>query len=562
VSVTTTKQLTAVLGVCLLYVFTRVNTPITVLVPAGHDDGLYMAIGRHLAEGRWLGPYDQFTLLKGPGYPLFLAAGHLLGLPVSLSHAIFHCIAVVFFVAACRPLLKSDFWCAVLFVLLLWEPVLYTGSGLRVLRENIYGGQILLFLAAAICALFHDRSLKSRVAYGLIAGLLFGWAWLTREEGIWLIPGLTLLAVYAIWRLPKDSLVAAATATACFAAVNLAYYGMNWIAYGAPIGVEIREKNYTKAVRALQSVNIGTSKPFVSISKEAREKVYRISPSFASLRLHIETNADGLEKISCPAMPASCGEVGSGWFTVALLRYAAERAGHFASPSAASAFFGRLAHEVSAACDRVYPCSPSFVAQLPRTTWDQWASVPHRIATAIWVIVSHNMATLDAAPSSIAGPTAREMLKFLNQPLHTRPHDTLVQELPPTAGMAASRAIRATAANAFPLVEVFLLAICFAATGCAMLRGASLAAPCLWLGLAMWALALSRVAMIAVIDATWMPVLNDMYLSPANFPLIAGAVFFIAWAWLALVPGKRMGVVNKLVPLRSDLVGPGPTSIE
>ena len=38
------------------------------------DDYLYVRIAGYLAHGQWLGPFDQYTLLKGPAYPAFIAA--------------------------------------------------------------------------------------------------------------------------------------------------------------------------------------------------------------------------------------------------------------------------------------------------------------------------------------------------------------------------------------------------------------------------------------------------------------------------------------------------------
>src|SRR5688572_30815349 len=75
----------------LIYCFVVVHTPLVLYPGAPHDDGLYISLGRFLAEGLWLGPFNEFTLMKGPGYPLFLAVSNWLGIPVSLAHALFRC---------------------------------------------------------------------------------------------------------------------------------------------------------------------------------------------------------------------------------------------------------------------------------------------------------------------------------------------------------------------------------------------------------------------------------------------------------------------------------------
>ena len=56
----------------LAYVIVAVHTPISLRPDGLHDDGLFIRLGRSLAEGRWLGGFNQFTLMKGPGFRLFL----------------------------------------------------------------------------------------------------------------------------------------------------------------------------------------------------------------------------------------------------------------------------------------------------------------------------------------------------------------------------------------------------------------------------------------------------------------------------------------------------------
>ena len=49
------------------------------------DDRLYLRTASYLAQGRWLGPFDQFTLLKGPAYPAFVAAMYRSGVPLKVG---------------------------------------------------------------------------------------------------------------------------------------------------------------------------------------------------------------------------------------------------------------------------------------------------------------------------------------------------------------------------------------------------------------------------------------------------------------------------------------------
>jgi hypothetical protein len=136
------------LSLILLYLFVSTHTPLNVLAGAAHDDGLFITLGRYLSEGRWLGPFNQFTLMKGPGYPAFLAVNSWLGTPISVSHALFHCLAVTIFTLVAHRFIRSWFLSSLLFALLLWQPVSLSTALLRVLRDRIYFDQLLILLAA------------------------------------------------------------------------------------------------------------------------------------------------------------------------------------------------------------------------------------------------------------------------------------------------------------------------------------------------------------------------------------------------------------------------------
>jgi len=79
-----------IISTAFVYTVLYLHTPLSINATYPHDDTLFMSLGRSLAEGQWLGPYTEFTLMKGPGYPFFLAAANWLGISVALAHALFH----------------------------------------------------------------------------------------------------------------------------------------------------------------------------------------------------------------------------------------------------------------------------------------------------------------------------------------------------------------------------------------------------------------------------------------------------------------------------------------
>jgi len=406
-----------------VYVFALVNAPLSLLSAARHDDGLFIDIGRHLAAMRWLGPYNEVTLAKGPGYPAFLALSHLFGLSSSLARALFHCGAVALFVTLCYHTLRSHLLAAILFTLLLWDPASFLGQNLRILRDTIYYAQVLLafgFLAHAL--------LGRNVRIGLAAGLFLGWAWLTREEGLWLLPGLAALAAGGLYRAIVDRrlLRFAATglaAVAAFAAVNGGFRAINWRLYGTPVGVEYRETNFVRAMGAIHSVRSGEVKPFVSVTRATRQKIYPVSPSFAELGSQLDgALGERWGKVMCEidVHRDTCGEIGTVF--VWAIRDAAARTGHHRSPGEAFTFYGKIADEIAAACaSKQLECEHQFFAELPPYSWSQLATVPQRVLKAIAMVLSAQRQSVGGVPSLGSVDQLRSDLAFLSFPFITPP---------------------------------------------------------------------------------------------------------------------------------------------
>jgi hypothetical protein len=419
-----------VIALSLAYVLIVVHTPITLYPGAPHDDGLFMSLGRSLAEGRWLGPYTEFTLMKGPGYPAFLAVAKWLGISVSLAHALFYCAAVIFFVAVAHRIMKSYLLSGILLALLFWQLLPTTVYFDRIIREQIYGSQVLALFAAATATLFLARAKKHRLLLAALAGLFLGWLWLTRAEGAWILPAAILLtgaAAYRAYRLRRLRELAEALVVviAVFASIQIGFRTVNWGAYGKFVGVDFDETNFQRALRAIDSVRSGGIEPFISVTKPARDHIYDVSPSFASLRPYFEgSGAAGWEKFTCDYYPRSCEQqIAAGWFVWAL-RAAASMTGHYSSPAEASAFFGRIADEISTACARgALTCEPQFIAEMPPVNWaDVVSRMPSLYAQAFddLLLIRPPLQFNTSSGSEAKLDTA---LRFLNYPLYTRSID-------------------------------------------------------------------------------------------------------------------------------------------
>jgi len=332
--------------------------PIYAIGDAVHDDQLFLKLARSIADGQWLGAYDQLTLAKGAVYPAFVAANHYLGLPLRLTEQLLYVGACALVVRALLPVLHSGWSRLLVFAVLLWNPLTFEGEHMtRILRQHLTV-PLALTIAAALTALVlrREKGFRARLPWALTAGLAFGLFWNTREEGAWIIPLTVLLGLAAALPLVTGS-AAARLATAGLAlAVGLAGWlptlaisALNERHYGWSGTNEFHSAEFRAAYGALARVQVGPTRPRVVVSREAREAIYAVSPAFAELRPHLEGEI-GLRWANAEDFRREERQIGSGWFMWAL-RDAVASAGHARSAGDAIAFYARLADEVNRACD-------------------------------------------------------------------------------------------------------------------------------------------------------------------------------------------------------------------
>ena len=204
-----------------------------------------------------------------------------------------------------------------------------------------------------------------------------------------------------------------------FAAIQVGLGAVNWAVYGKFVSVDFKEANYQRALRAIDSVRSGGTKPFVSITHASMKRVDTVSPAFASLAPYFDGPGKNWEAIGCRSFPDLCGEIGSGWFVWAL-RDAAAATGHYSSPTEASAFFGKIADEITAACARgVLECSPQLIAEMPPVNWaDAIDRMPALYGRAFDGLMSIHP-PLQFNPSSGSRAQIDAALHFLHYPSYT-----------------------------------------------------------------------------------------------------------------------------------------------
>ena len=360
--------------------------PLTAVPGGMQDDGLYFRSAQSIMQGQWLGPYDYATLIKGPFYPLWLAFVFRLGVPLLFAQQLLYAAACLLFIAAIKPLLKNPWIVLAAFVALLFNPGSYAwGSTTQMMREGIYPALTMVVMSCALAIVLRaEGSLKALLGWGGGLGLSLAAFWLTREEGLWIIPALLVIAAGSVfvvrgraprWRLLMPALVLpglmAIFIVGGVAEINRQRYGFFGI-------TELRTGAFPEAYNTILSVDHRSRMPTVPVPKEVIEKLYAVSPSFAVLRPYLEgeigearrkgfmTVREYAEKdpfvrhkldeylsvdvtgIWRAALDDDGEMHGDGFFWA--LRDAAASAGKHGSAAQAAEFYGRITAEVREAC--------------------------------------------------------------------------------------------------------------------------------------------------------------------------------------------------------------------
>lgn len=311
-----------------------------------HDDSLFAILATSLLEGNWLGEYNNKTLIKGVGYPLFMAASVWLGTAIlTLQHLLygFVCFLVV---VALKPVVRHPVFLLACFSFLVFNPMTYTYPLMSVtLRASLYLS-LSLWVLASLLGLWHCRKHRgmATVWWSLSLSMSFVWLWITREETIWIMPG--LLAFAFIYLLPfrwnsGNSLMLRLTALiiplASLGLVNMAVVSKNESHYGVSVVNELKSSEFSRALGGLMRIRHDELEEHVIVSKDAQARAFRASPAFAELEPYLSGESK---------LPAS--------FYIWRLRSAVRMAGYYDDPGDATRtfdFYRRMGNEINDACE-------------------------------------------------------------------------------------------------------------------------------------------------------------------------------------------------------------------
>jgi hypothetical protein len=365
--------------------------PVYAIALAAHDDRLFLLMAESIVRGDWLGAYSQMTLAKGPFYPLTIAFFYWIGLPLGLGVQLVYAGACALFTFACRPAIRSGLALLAIYSLLLWNPMSYEAPTMgRIIRQQVYtplGIAIFAGLVALYCR--RQEGLRCQLPWAIVLGLSCGCFWLTREESVWMVPSVLLLAGAAAWwafrstrRDGRTLLGSLGLAALCTALPLLLVSWQNYRHYGWFGTVEFRATDFQDAYGAMVRVKIGPEIDYVPVTRQAREAMYTVSPTFAKIQPYLEGDYGRGWAGASAAMtklPAEERQIGGGWLTWAL-RDSVAAAGFCHNAREALSFYRHMGREINLACDQGrLPAYPRRSGFLPRWKEGQATAIAHTL---------------------------------------------------------------------------------------------------------------------------------------------------------------------------------------
>lgn len=331
----------------------------------GFDDALYIHLANAIINGEWLGTYNNLTLAKMPGYPLWLAFNHFLGLPLLFTQHLLYVFAGLVFIFPLRKIVTNRTILLVLYTIYLFNPAIET----RVMREGIYPALSTLIFATLVgLYVYREAKLWKLFRWSLFCGLSLSMLWLTREEGVWIIPSVTLLIGYTLFELyqmlgfSKALIARILLSLMPFAILLVSIHlisSLNYTYYGVYKITEIGSKPFTSAYGALMRVKHPQWKRYLPLPEAVRQQIYQVSPAFKELEPLMESDiGKRWVPTTCIFYPDTCPDIAGSWFMWAL-RESVSYAGYHRSAQMADEYYQRLTNEVNTACNKgVLDCLP------------------------------------------------------------------------------------------------------------------------------------------------------------------------------------------------------------
>lgn len=339
--------------------------PFLSLTHLRHDTQIFINQAIFLLEGDWLGPYSEYTLMKGPATSIWVALMNFLGIPLLMSHHLLYLAASILLLLAFRRLTSSNGYLLFLFALLHFNPFTFNYGAIASAFRGMLHQPLVLGLLALSITLFIDLVSFRRTNTWLcvLFGTMLFLFWINREEGIWIVPWLAWLVLVALvrawqarWRADRirtrDLVAVVFIPLAIWSTGTVAIAWKNHNEYGVFAVVELNTPQFEHAFGGMIGITPERWRPDRAASSDVLDKLYSL-PSGSELDLDHKTS-ESRKSIPSLMLP---------W----KFRTAVANAGYYEEGGQAVLnYYDRLGEEIESACDEGrFECEKPMFGLLP-----------------------------------------------------------------------------------------------------------------------------------------------------------------------------------------------------
>jgi hypothetical protein len=383
------------LFVIALNFYVRSLVPLNAAFLSVHDDQLGVELSSSILSGEWLGEWNNRTLVKPPGYSIYLSLAHYIPIPFALLNQLFYVLIVMILIKKLKQTVPMNFrfkeqFFLMSFVFLIFQPILFASESNRIYRSSMALVVLTLLYSVTLVSLldkllniqnFSNNLLKKMRAvyldfFGL--SLIYAVMSLFRYESFWIVicsaPPI-ILALVLRWhklnhgekkRLLSFLIPIPLVLLVTYSTPVLIIQELNRSEYGVPLTENMFQGEFTEAIKLWSSVDVGRDpRPYIVVSTQQRNAVYEVSHNARLMKPFLESPANNWNVPACSILKL-CDNSGS-WFTWQV-RDAAVATGLVYSERTFQSFFKEIARDIQNACDTsIFDCTrkPEFVGMKP-----------------------------------------------------------------------------------------------------------------------------------------------------------------------------------------------------
>ncbi|MEM7195965.1 MAG: hypothetical protein AAF402_13515 [Pseudomonadota bacterium] len=330
-----------------------------------HDGTWFVTKAVSILEGNWFGEYDSVALIKGPVFPLFLAALSQLGISPRFGIDLLYCISCVIAYAAVVRISGRTWLSLIVLVLLLFNPITLSQFWVGSTRQQLYLPLCITYLSSLlVVSSVPNVNRSDSLGWSVLCGVSLALAWNTREESIWLLVPLAI-SIACFFAFHKHSagnltvrtlksvlpvLLIPVLVWSAFALKNHEEYDF----YGT---VDFKSEQFSRAINAILSLSVKPHSYNHHLTLETKDKMLKISGSTRKLITPLLNSDLESYKHFGPSVPGAK----AAW----VIRDSVGLLGHYTTYPQSEAFYKQIADDIESYCsDHKHECNSPLIFNL------------------------------------------------------------------------------------------------------------------------------------------------------------------------------------------------------